>query len=794
MKHLKRTILTLLVATVPFQSYINGCADYSEFGSYYNLFDQLLLENKGLRPFLLTMDTGYYETEETNVELPNENLNAWATFFKKNNINPGMTRKEFESMLYSASYQEVKKPSSPYVIALNKTEGGKQVLAYLQYAKELEPYAQIGKDGDWWNPKRTASPSAETYNHYKTKGLELYRACQYDELKLRYGYQLVRLAHYMRNKNNEAILMYNQYVKPLRQEHYIYYAALEQTAGALYNIGKMANANYLYSRVFDHSDNRKKVAYNSFAIQSEIAWNEALAWCKDNREKAAMYALRGYNTFSNELEEVANILAICPESPYIKLLAIRYINKMERNILSVYSTSEDASKPGAFMQPHQEVLAEYQRAQKVIKDIINNPKVFGKDFWALYHAHLSFLCKDYKQAAIFLNSVETTKPELLKQKNRTQFGLYLAQLKFIGEDEEKNIRQYLQTSHADADFANEIVGHLYKMQGDYGKAFLAHNRLAALRQNPDQTIINSLLQDSEKENDTAQLIQLYELKGTYFLRMNQFEEAAKWFAKVPQSYKIDRYEYDFDTQQYVPMPERPNEFNGYSKISPLIFSNGFKRHFDVAAESQLKDAMYKQYPHLNKEHNKATLTTALIQLEKDSQQMTEEGARAAYLLANYYFNISPTGYYRNIPCYFSSNDYYWSAYGGSSWGGGAGTTTFIPDFSNAYNYRKFSWKNMTVSNIKKALALYEQATLYFTDREWKARALFMASACTMDLYAQLWWNDRDETLDDKFERTDGNMKVNNYFHKLAKSYGDTQFFRQAVHECKFFEYYVKNKI
>ena len=51
--------------------------------------------------------------------------------------------------------------------------------------------------------------------------------------------------------------------------------------------------------------------------------------------------------------------------------------------------------------------------------------------------------------------------------------------------------------------------------------------------------------------------------------------------------------------------------------------------------------MYEQYPYLNKKHDKATLTAALIQLEKESQMMTEESARAAYMLANYYYNISP---------------------------------------------------------------------------------------------------------------------------------------------------------
>lgn len=32
---------------------------------------------------------------------------------------------------------------------------------------------------------------------------------------------------------------------------------------------------------------------------------------------------------------------------------------------------------------------------------------------------------------------------------------------------------------------------------------------------------------------------------------------------------------------------------------------------------------------------------------------------------------------------------------------------------------------MTINNMENALALYEQAATYFTDREWKARALFM---------------------------------------------------------------------
>ena len=421
---------------------------------------------------------------------------------------------------------------------------------------------------------------------------------------------------------------------------------------------------------------------------------------------------------------------------------------------------------------------------------MNHPKVGDKDFWALYHAHMSFLCKDYRQAATFIDSLQTTKPELLKQKSRTQFSLYLAQLKIIGEDEEQAIRQYLQTSHADEDFINEIVGHLYKMQKDYGKAFLTHNRIENLRQNPDPDIINSLLANAGKENDQTLLTQLYELKGTYYLRMNNFAEAAKWFAKVPESYSLTHYKYDYETEKYIPTGISSDDFNGYSEISPLIFSNGFKRLFSVPASSQLTDVMYEQYPYLNKEHNKATLTAALMQLEKESQMMTEKGARAAYMLANYYYNISPTGYYRNIPAYFTDNSYYWSAYVSY------GTTgpNSIPDYSKEYNYRDFTQEYMIVDNMENALALYEQAATYFTDREYKARALFMASSCTMDLYAQNWWSNWNNILNPDFSRSDDEKKVDSYFRQLKKSYSDTQFFKEAVYECKYFEYYVKTEL
>lgn len=793
MKHFKHILLALALAAYPFQSTVYGCVDYDPDSDYFNLFDQLLLKEKGLHPYLLTLN--YNGTYYSNEEVPDENLHAWIEFLKKNKLMQRLSEEEFREFVYSTPQNCYYQPNHKYTAMLNKSEVGNEVLAYFQYAKETEPYAQLSNDGEYWNPRRAKSPSEANYAVLRDKAINLYKTCRHDELKLRYGYQLVRLAHYMRDKDKEAIAMFNLYVKPLKQEHYIYYAALEQVAGALYNIGNLANANYLYCQVFDHSDNRKEAAYNSFKIQDEVSWEATLALCKTPRTQAALYAIRGHNTFSNEMEEVDNILRVCPDSPYMRLLAIRYINKVERAVLDKYHNEK---RP--LLQPSPELLEEFGQTKGIIRKIMENPKAGNRDFWMVYLAHLSFLCRGYQQAENILNALQTSDPALLKQASRTRFCLYLTQLTGIGEQEEKKIDGYMKESDADVDFIKEIVGHLYKQQGDYGKSFGTHYAISYLQANPDQLIINSLIGDNEKKNNQEALNQLYELKGTYFLRVGNYKEAINWYARVPDSYCTMDSIYDNESEMTVPL--RPDQFNGYSGISPLLFSNGFKRLFSVPAASQLTDKLYTQYNYLNKYQNKATLTQALIELENESRSNNDKGHRAAYLLANYYYNISPHGYYRNIPLYSSTN-YYYSYYDGYKPNLDYRDITF-PDFSKDYNYKNFWDVTLVLNYMKRALELYQRVADNTQDRELKARALFMASSCVMDLYAPNWYyvatyTDKDSDnlpswyINEKLDASH-HEEVNVYFRKLATDFNDTQFYREAVRECKYFEYYVRNEL
>lgn len=774
MKPYKRYFLLFAFAFIPFHSSINGCGWwYEEDETYYNLFNQLLLKEEGLRPFLLTATPGFFETE-TN--LSDENIEAWMSFIGSDEQLRTLDRQKVSELVYRTPLKKL-----DAIDCLSGTTMGKHIINYLRYAKTLEPYAQ--ENTETWETARVAAPVKEKYKKFVEEGVRLWKSCNYNELKLRYGYQLVRLAHYAGN-NEEALEFFDKYVEPVRKEHIIYYYALEQKGGVLYNLGRNAEANYLFCQVFDHSDCRKKTAYNSIRIQGEVDWKQTYDLCKTDRQKAALYAMRGYNTFSNETEEMRNILQICPGSPYIKLLALRYMNKQERFILDIFYNTEKNDR--SFMSESFS-KEDYENDKELIYSIINHPTTEEKDFWTLYLAHMAFLHKDYDLCGSMLDKIKTSNSELLKQESRTRFYLYLTTRKSLGQEEEKVIKNYMTKENIDKEFVREIVAHLYKQQGENGKAYLVHNSVDGLQESPDPVIINSLIEEIERNGTTSvcastnsaskkDLPALYELKGTYYLRMGNFAESIECYSKVPDSYACFTQKYDYETNENIVLS--PVDYNGYSNISPLIFSNGFKRWFNIPAEQEMKDTIYmrKEFSFLNKDHNKKTLAQSLLQLSEMAQKENEIAPYAAYLLANYYFNVSAKGYYRNIPFYFADNSNSYKHFGTSV------SKDQIPDLRKVYNYRDFYDLVLLTNDAFKALHIYERLAENASEPELRAKALFMAAACTSDLNA-------NKSLRNEVAA----KQINRYYSELATKYSHTRFFTEAKNECKYFDYYIKNE-
>lgn len=88
------------------------------------------------------------------------------------------------------------------------------------------------------------------------EGNERIKSASSTFLKLRYAYQVVRLAHYA-GKYDDAIKYYDSYVAGIAGNSVIAQWALGHKAGALMETGKSTEANYLFSTLFDKCPSKR---------------------------------------------------------------------------------------------------------------------------------------------------------------------------------------------------------------------------------------------------------------------------------------------------------------------------------------------------------------------------------------------------------------------------------------------------------------------------------------------------------------------------------------------------------
>ena len=90
-----------------------------------------------------------------------------------------------------------------------------------------------------------------------------------NNIKLRYAYQLIRLAHYAQDYSM-VLELYDRLLPRIDPvESIIYDWILSHKAGALFRLGKRVEAAYLFSLVYDRCPSKREAAYQSFSIRSE---------------------------------------------------------------------------------------------------------------------------------------------------------------------------------------------------------------------------------------------------------------------------------------------------------------------------------------------------------------------------------------------------------------------------------------------------------------------------------------------------------------------------------------------
>ncbi|MBC9796140.1 hypothetical protein [Sinomicrobium weinanense] len=486
-------------------------ADYQ----YYNLFAQENIEEPRYKAFLLTYNNRYYTTNKEENTEKNENIEDWQKYLS-------ITYEQARYLVFRSDRDELRALAGGKAVSDKKLDfidahfikKHKQALLYLAYAKYLEPYMTVkGGRSNYW--RNTPEHTVEELDYDKVINV-LERSWQAEtdkDLKLRYGYQLVRFAHY-NLKHSEAINYFNSYVESLAHKPIMYYYALDQKGGAERALGHYMQAHYDFFRFFTHTKNRKARAYTSMRVTQDLDFEKLLAGAETTAEKNDLYMLLGYRDFNNPLSSFNKIIQNDPNAPQAKVLMARAVNQLERDYFPIHYScpynNQDCMKElndrripldlnresGSFLQ--QSLNAALRQA--------NNNAVKEQGFWQLTTAWLYYIQGDYKTARDYLGKMESGDSRITRQKDRLAMLIDISEQPEITPDfEELLVKDYGSIFNIDSiaaagysyppgvpGFLTDVLANRYFLQKDYAKAFLLQNHITALEYRPDMELLEAI--------------------------------------------------------------------------------------------------------------------------------------------------------------------------------------------------------------------------------------------------------------------------------------------------------------
>lgn len=231
-------------------------------------------------------------------------------------------------------------------------------------------------------------------------------------LKERYIYLLLKTTSSIAD-HKQTILYYEKHGAAFKPTTFISDWSWCKYAGAFYHVGDHARSFYEFSKIFNQSESKRAEAGHSVMVYS-IPYSEVvLEYCKNDDEKANVYALAAILPHGNGLGMMEKIYAYKPEHDMLQLIATREINKNEELYYQVkleddeYSSSSNSLKKTNIP----ELLAFFNK-------VITDKKTDSLDFWYLAAAYLYSLSDDVEKGKKYLQEVkeDSSNPYIGKQK------------------------------------------------------------------------------------------------------------------------------------------------------------------------------------------------------------------------------------------------------------------------------------------------------------------------------------------------------------------------------------------
>ncbi|MEZ4828074.1 MAG: hypothetical protein R3C61_17590 [Bacteroidia bacterium] len=745
--------------------------DPEDFFFGYSFFDPAIANQPDYSALFLSFDRFYDYNWNTNEFRESHNTAEWQDFHQNK-----PTPEDVAFVVYKASVDDLiqtkqfvdgKTQSLPADLANNTLvdywvkKSMTSPICYLVYAKQVEPHVN-------WDPYAWEDDS-QTREETRMEellgsGIEQYDAAKNQFIKMRFGYQVVRLAHYL-GKYEDCVRFHDEMVEPLKDQvkSEIYYWSLGHKAGAMLELGKRTESAYLFSLVFDHSPTKRVPAWLSFHIEDDSEWEAVMNLCQNKEEKANLIFMRAIDFNSRVTDEMAALYAIDPGAEKLDVLLGREINKLEYDF---FGWDFDFAFPlkqeynGVSKVNAQNYL---QNLEAFVVKVNSEKKNHNPQLWRLAEGYLAFMNNRFDRAdQIFAIEGRNTKDARTQQYTQLfRWVISVSRLKSLDARAEDRIYSEWANLEFDPD-AHELkekslrymlntLARLYDLQGEPGKAFLCKREGYDLLYQPTEKVVDHLLAwTQELETRTPNSLEkflfsrlseenpktfLQIIKATFYLQWHQTAEAVALLKSIPAAER--------EKMAIYHIPGDP-----------------FKPQTKDCLECEENSASGKG------PYNRLTFIEKLISLENEAIANPAKAAENYYQLGNAWYNITYFGHAWQGSMYFrSSMEWY-----------GFGQTEDDP----YYQDQSHLFVDMATPEeyYSKSIAAAESAG----NRELAAKATFMAAKCEQNMFYLAGLND-EENLDQK-------PQYRKRFDQLIADYGDTGFYREVLEECSYLNYYV----
>lgn len=609
-------------------------------------------------------------------------------------------------------------------------------LDYLIFAKECEPHFTR------YNYWKKEEPLTNAIPPLIEKGIQSYKSVNDNFLKLRYGYQILRLTRYGDGDMERA---YNDFIKPLHKvKSVIHNRSIEQLGGWLTwskNEKKSIHGNVLLAKSLIGNLERGKQVFLSFKIKDQVKWNQTIAACENNEQRSLIHYLRALDKNSIALGDMKSIYKLFPISKALEVLMTREMQKIELRYLNNKVNTfkkwemESNSKYGI---PKPYISTYISIVKPFVKKIVEEEKSNNPAYWMMMDGYLEYLTNAHRTAqeifskakkralinSILYNQIELLEfTNLLSLKNSMDEEMEIKFGKII-----KNNKAFVEQYKGSPDFFMEKMASLYAQNGSIGKAYLCNYDVYGLKYFPNSKDAKAVLSlyDKPAKNEFEKYLleddyiktreEIVDLLGTSYLGENQFDKAIETFQTIPNFGRKFK-----------------NPFQTY------IFQHGMK----------------KKYPDV-REFSKLEIAQKIKELENEISQNPSSSAEAHLAMGNYYFNTSYFGYAWKVRDYFISS---------SAWN--------IRE--NGYYYERNTWVkgNKEFMDLSVARKHFKKIFELSSDKELEAKATLMLAQ----------FEKINNFLKNARDKNGKKHKSNHYLTRLENDYFETKFYEEYLKEC-----------